>query len=144
MLNIAEKYLTAEIPEEYLRAFHKGDLTLLYINSITNEIEINTDIEEEAKREYMMMKEKLKNEENKVKVIPRKKIAPIGSKKASLESNSEKEKDFLKILELLVALFLKLALLYIIFLNVKTDLFLYLKNSIYRLNIGISSFLILF
>ena len=96
LLNIAEKYLTAEIPEEYLRAFHKGDLTLLYINSITNEIEINTDIEEEAKREYMMMKEKLKNEENKVKVIPRKKIAPIGSKKASLESNSEKEKDFLK------------------------------------------------
>ena len=96
LLNIAEKYLTVELPDEYVRAFTKDGLNLLYINTITNEIEPSSEIEKEAQREYLMMKEKLKNEENKVKVIPRKKIAPIGSKKASLESNSEKEKDFLK------------------------------------------------
>ena len=96
LLNIAEKYLTAEIPDEYYRAFHLTNYTLFYVNAITNEIETNTDIEELAREEYLRAKERLKNEENKVKVIPRTKIAPIGSKKALKDSKNEKEKEILK------------------------------------------------
>ena len=99
LLQIAEKYLTAEIPEEYCRAFHKADLTLIYINVITKDIEVESEIEETAKLEYQEAKEKLRNQENQVKVIPRKKIAPIGSKKAFKDPKIEKEKEFLKKME---------------------------------------------
>ena len=91
LLKIAEKYLTIEIPEEYCRAFTKGELRILYVNVITNDIEPNTEIEEAAMQEYKEAKEKLKNEENKIKVIPRKKIAPIGAKKSSKDTNNKKE-----------------------------------------------------
>ena len=96
LLKIAEKYLTIEIPEEYCRAFTKGELRILYVNVITNDIETSTEIEEAAMQEYKEAKEKLKNEENKIKVIPRKKIAPIGAKKSSKDTNNKKEKEILK------------------------------------------------
>ena len=85
LLKIAEKYLTIDIPDEFCRAFYKGDLTLLYINMITKDIELYSDLEDLAKEEYLQAKQKLRLEENKVKVIPRKKIAPLGSSKALKE-----------------------------------------------------------
>ena len=91
LLKIAEKYLTIDIPDEFCRAFYKGDLTLLYINMITKDIELYSDLEDLAKEEYLQAKQKLRLEENKVKVIPRKKIAPLGSSKALKESAKEKE-----------------------------------------------------
>ena len=96
LLNIAEKYLTTEIPDEFYRAFNLSNYTLYYVNAITREIETNTEIEDLAREEYIRAKEKLKNEENKVKVIPRTKIAPIGSKKPLKDSKIEKEKEILK------------------------------------------------
>ena len=85
-----------EIPEEYCRAFNKSNLRILYINVLTNDIEISTEIEEAAMLEYQEAKEKLNNAENKIKVIPRKKIAPIGAKKSSKDTNNQKEKELLK------------------------------------------------
>ena len=96
LLKIAEKYLTVEIPEEYCRAFTKSDLRILYINVITNDIETSTEIEEAAMQEYKEAKEKLKNEENKTKVIPRKKIAPIGGRRSSKDQIYQKEKELIK------------------------------------------------
>ena len=52
MLDIAEKYLTVEIPEIYQRAFTKENYRLVYINRITNEIKLESDIEIQAKQEY--------------------------------------------------------------------------------------------
>ena len=92
LLKIAEKYLTVEIPDEYCRAFTKSNLRILYVNIITNDIQTSTEIEEAAMQEYEEAKEQLKNEENKIKVIPRKKIAPIGAKKSSKDTNNQKEK----------------------------------------------------
>ena len=93
LLKIAEKYLTVEIPEDYCRAFTKNNLRILYINMVTNDIELSTEIEEAALEEYKEAKEKLQNEENKIKVIPRKKIAPIGTKKVSNDIRNEKVKE---------------------------------------------------
>ena len=88
MLDIAEKYLTVEIPEIYQRAFTKENYRLVYINRITNEIKLESDIEIQAKQEYQEVKEQWikemkekEKEANKVTVLPRKKIAPIGRKK---------------------------------------------------------------
>ena len=58
MLNIAEKYLTKSIPDTYMRAFAKDSYRLVYINRITNEIKLNSDIEEQAIKEYEEVKEK--------------------------------------------------------------------------------------
>ena len=96
LLKIAEKYLTVELPEEYCRAFIKVNLRILYINTLTNDVEESTKIEELALEEFQEAKEKIKNEENKIKVIPRKKIAPIGSKKITRDIKIEKEKESLK------------------------------------------------
>lgn len=103
MLSIAEKYLTKDIPNEYCRAFYKKTLQLVYINQITKEIELNSEFEELAKEEYKVAKEKFlkekKNKEfvaNKAKVIPNKKIAPIGSKKTMEDPIKKREKEFMK------------------------------------------------
>ena len=88
MLNIAEKYLTKSIPDMYQRAFAKENYQLVYINRITSEIKLKSDIEEEAIKEYQEVKEKyikeMREKEKKAniaKVVPRRKIAPIGGKK---------------------------------------------------------------
>ena len=103
LLSIAEKYLTKDIPDRIHRAFHKETLKLVYIDMVTNEIELSSEFEEMAKEEYKIAKEKLLKdmkakeiEANKVTVIPRKKIAPIGAKKALEDPIKKREKDFMK------------------------------------------------
>ena len=103
MLSIAEKYLTKDIPDQFRRAFHKKTLRLVYINTITKEVELSSEFEEAAKEEYKEEKEKylkkLKEKEliaNKATVIPRKKIPPIGAKKALEDPKMLKQKQNLK------------------------------------------------
>ena len=88
LLSIAEKYLTKDIPDNIRRAFAKDNLQLVYINVDTKEIELVSEYEELAQEEYKLAKEKLLNEmrekekeANKIIVMPRGKIAPIGVKK---------------------------------------------------------------
>ena len=107
MLSIAEKYLSKSIPDMYQRAFAKDNYQLVYINRITNEIKLKSDIEEEAIKEYQEVKEKylkeMKEKEKKaniVTVLPRKKIAPIGGKKVLEDPIRKREKEFLKKIEM--------------------------------------------
>ena len=107
LLNIAEKYLTKQIPDIYQRAFAKGSYRLVYINRITNEIKLKSDLEDEAVEEYEELKEKYMREQkekqrlaNKVKVLPRKKIAPLGGKRILENPIKEREKEFLKQIEI--------------------------------------------
>jgi len=107
LLSIAEKYLTKQIPDIYQRAFAKGSYRLVYINRITNEIKLKSDLEDDAVEEYKELKEKYLREQkekqklaNKVKVLPRKKIAPIGGKKILENPIKEREKEFLKQIEI--------------------------------------------
>ena len=101
MLSIAEKYLTKDIPDYIRRAFHKSNLQLVYINVITKEIELSSDFEELAKEEYKEAKEQLlkdmrekEKEANKATIVPRKKIAPIGAKRALEDPLKKREKEF--------------------------------------------------
>ena len=55
MLSIAEKYLTKDIPDQFRRAFHKKTLQLVYINTITKEVELSSEFEEAAKEEYKVI-----------------------------------------------------------------------------------------
>ena len=107
MLSIAEKYLSKSIPEMYQRAFSKDNYQLVYINRLTNEIKLRSDIEEEAIKEYEEVKEKyykeIKEKEKKaniVPVLPRRKIAPIGGKKVLEDPIRKREKEFLKKIEM--------------------------------------------
>lgn len=107
LLNIAEKYLTKQIPDIYQRAFAKGSYRLVYINRITNEIKLKSDLEDDAVEEYEELKEKYLREQkekqrlaNKIKVLPRKKIAPLGGKKVLENPMKEREKEFLKQIEI--------------------------------------------
>ena len=102
MLNIAEKYLTVEIPNTFQRAFVKDNYQLVYINRITNEIKLESEIEIQAKQEYQEVKEQWikemkekEKEANKVTVLPRKKIAPIGRKKITEDPIRKREKEFM-------------------------------------------------
>lgn len=107
LLSIAEKYLTKDIPDYFLRAFHKNTLQILYINVLTNEIELSSEYEDLAKKEYKELKEKyykeIKSKEilanSKVTVVPRKKIAPIGTKKLQEDPKKKKEQEFMKKIE---------------------------------------------
>ena len=105
-LRIAYSYLKKEIPSDWRRAFTKVDNQLLYIDLNTNEIHLSTDIEENAKADYLQLKEqykqKIKKEEEdakKVKVVPRKKIPPIGQNKIVEDKNMKKEKRFIEKVE---------------------------------------------
>ena len=106
MLSIAEKYLTVEIPDIFQRAFVKENYQLVYINRLTNEIKLESDIEIQAKQEYQEVKDnwikevkEKEKEANKVTVLPRKKIAPIGRKKIAEDPIKQREKEFMKIVE---------------------------------------------
>ena len=65
ILQIAEKYLTCELPEPMCRAFTKSDYRILYINMETNDITLELDLDEKAKNE---MDECRKNYKNKTKI----------------------------------------------------------------------------
>ena len=94
VIDIAYKYLTEQLPEEWTRAFTKDRLELLYINLETNEIQLETDLEMAARQEYEeymeLIKEQNERDNAKVTVVPRKKIEPIGSKQ---NQKNEKENE---------------------------------------------------
>ena len=52
ILNIAEKYLTLALPLNIKRAFYKENLQILYIDMNTQEIQLETDLEKQAKEEF--------------------------------------------------------------------------------------------
>ena len=52
LLTIAEKYLTTKLPNNIKRAFMKETLQILYIDMNTQEIQLETEIEEKAKEEF--------------------------------------------------------------------------------------------
>ena len=106
LLQIAYNYLKKEIPSDWRRAFTKTDNQLLYIDLNTNEIHLSTDIEENAKNELLQIKEdyrqKMRKEEEeakKVKVLPRKKIPPLGQNKIKEDKKQKKEKKFIDEIE---------------------------------------------
>ena len=94
VIDIAYKYLTEQLPEEWTRAFTKDRLELLYINLETNEIQLETDLEMAARQEYEeymeLIKEQNERDNAKVTVVPRKKIETIGSKQ---NQKNEKENE---------------------------------------------------
>ena len=61
LLTIAEKYLTIKIPNNIRRAFMKTTLQILYIDMDTQEIQLETDIEEQAKDEFEKIRKVKKN-----------------------------------------------------------------------------------
>ena len=52
-LEIAEKSLMKPLPKNWIRAFREENFELLYIDLITNEMHIYTEIEEKAKAELI-------------------------------------------------------------------------------------------
>ena len=61
LISIAEKYLTIRLPDNIKRAFLKNDLHILYIDMLTQEIKISSEIEEQAKEEFEKIREQFKN-----------------------------------------------------------------------------------
>ena len=61
LINIAEKYLNIKLPDNIRRAFMKDTLQILYIDMNTQEIKINTEIEDKAKEEFEKIREQFKN-----------------------------------------------------------------------------------
>ena len=101
-IDIAYKYLTEQLPDEWTRAFTKDRFELLYVNLETNEIQLETDLEAAARKEYedymKLIKAQNEKENTKVTVVPRTKIAPIGSKQnqkneRKKESSNKKSKS---------------------------------------------------
>ena len=94
ILDIACKYLTEPLPDEWTRAFTKDRLELLYVNLETNEILLETDLEVAARKEYEDYMELIKDQNEKantkIAAVPRTKIAPIGSKQ---NQKSERESE---------------------------------------------------
>ena len=60
-LDIAEKYLTIELPDNIIRAFKKEDYSILYMDKITKKIKLESDLEKKAKAEFEKLKKLLKN-----------------------------------------------------------------------------------
>ena len=61
LINIAEKYLNAKLPINIKRAFTKNDLKILYIDMNTQEINLESDIEKQAKKEFDIIRNRNKN-----------------------------------------------------------------------------------
>ena len=66
LLSVAEKYLTIKLPNNIKRAFMKDTLQILYIDMNTEEIQLETDIEDQAKTEF----EKIRNIKNDLSAPP--------------------------------------------------------------------------
>ena len=67
LLDISKKYLIKPLPENYIRAFRRDNLQILYIFSLTNEILLDMEFEQEAIEEYQLMKAKLIEEKKEEK-----------------------------------------------------------------------------
>ena len=52
LITVAEKYLTYRLPDNIKRAFTKKDYQILYIDMTTQEIQLRTQIEEQATEEF--------------------------------------------------------------------------------------------
>ena len=61
LLKIAEKYLTCKIDDNMRRAFMRSDYRILYIDMITQEITLESDLETKAKEEFAVCREKSLN-----------------------------------------------------------------------------------
>ena len=61
ILDISEKYLMHKLPEDISRAFMRADYRILYINMITQEITIESDLETKAKEEFEICRKMYKN-----------------------------------------------------------------------------------
>ena len=64
ILDIAKKYLITPLPNIYI-AFIKNNNQILYINKDNNEIELNNEKEEDAKKEFEMLRKKKDEEKEK-------------------------------------------------------------------------------
>ena len=109
MLSINEKYLTKDISDQFCRAFHKKTLQLVYINTITKEVELSSEFEEATKEEYkeaieIIMKDMKEKEliANKEIVISRKNYRRLGPKKPWKIQKKLKQKENLKKLKKII------------------------------------------
>ena len=64
LLDIAKKYLLKPLPDHIVRAVHKENLEILYVNEITEEVFLKLDIDNECQKEYEKEKEKILKEKN--------------------------------------------------------------------------------
>ena len=62
ILDISEKYLRCKLPEDISRAFMRTDFRILYINMVTQEITLESDLDNKAKEEFEICREKYKNQ----------------------------------------------------------------------------------
>ena len=72
MLDVAEKYLNYKLPDNIKRAFSKVNLQILYIDKNTQEINLSSFLEENAKEEMEKIREDNKNKKKASKAITRK------------------------------------------------------------------------
>ena len=72
MLDVAEKYLNYKLPDNIKRAFSKVNLQILYIDKNTQEINLSSYLEENAKEEMEKIREDYKNKKRGNKAITRK------------------------------------------------------------------------
>ena len=95
LLKIAEKYLTAIIPDNWRRAFVKENLQLLYIDMDTNEIHLSTEFEDRAKAEYNQKKEELNKlkEDNKKLIEDKKELVEEKKEENKKDNNIELIED---------------------------------------------------
>ena len=61
LLKIAEKYLTCDLSDNLVRAFVKDDLSILYIDTKTNDIFLEINLETKAKEEFEECRNKYKS-----------------------------------------------------------------------------------
>ena len=69
LLNIFKKYLKRPISENYIRAYFRENLHLLYININTAQIIYEMGFEEEAKKEYLKMKKELEEKNERINYL---------------------------------------------------------------------------
>ena len=62
ILDISERYLRCKLPDDISRAFMRTDFRILYINMVTQEITLESDLEPKAKEEFEICREKYKNQ----------------------------------------------------------------------------------
>ena len=71
MLDVAEKYLNYKLPDNIKRAFAKVNLQILYIDKNTQEINLSSHLEEEAKEEMEKIRKDYLNKKKGKKAVAR-------------------------------------------------------------------------
>ena len=93
LFEIAYYYLKYPLPPGWRRAIYKETKELMYINMKDGEIEIATEIEDMARQTYEEKKAEMQRKaasplKPEAKVVPNKKIPPIGGKLAPIKQHS--------------------------------------------------------